>query len=169
MAHAQQQIESPTAGQAITFLQTAAETDGEVLVMEAVLAPGARVPLHVHPAQEERFIVEEGRPFFRVGNAPVRAEPGQMLVAPRYVPHRFHNDTAARVRLHVELRPALRTAELFEALFALDRAGRLNRFGAPNPRVTATLAREHGDGFFWLGRIPIALQRALLAPLAWRS
>jgi hypothetical protein len=50
MAHAGQILENPVSGEKIIFRQTAAETDGELLAFELVLAPGGAVPgAHVHP------------------------------------------------------------------------------------------------------------------------
>jgi len=50
MAHAGQILENPISGEKIIFRQTAAETDGELLAFELVLAPGGAVPgAHVHP------------------------------------------------------------------------------------------------------------------------
>ena len=59
MAHAGQVLENPISGEKIIFRQTAADTDGELLAFELVLAPGGAVPgAHVHPEQEERFEVD---------------------------------------------------------------------------------------------------------------
>ena len=50
MAHAGQILENPVSGEKIIFRQTAAETDGELLAFELVLAPGGAVPgARVHP------------------------------------------------------------------------------------------------------------------------
>lgn len=42
------------------FQTTAADSDGELLRVEARLDPGVRRPLHAHPKQEETFVVAEG-------------------------------------------------------------------------------------------------------------
>jgi hypothetical protein len=52
-----------------------------------------------------------------------------------------------------------------ERTFALDRAGRLNAKGQGNPVRLAT-AKPH-DAEFYLPRVSIGLQRALLRALDW--
>lgn len=161
MAEAGQRIDSPTAGLTFTFEQTGAESGGALLALRAELAPGSSVVPHRHLLQEERFQVLEGQARFTVRREVTVLGPGEQLAVAPGKAHSFRNETDRPVRLRVEFRPALRTAELFEALFALDRAGQVNRFGAPGPRRTARLAREHGDGFFWLAGLPVGLQRTL--------
>jgi hypothetical protein len=62
-----------------------------------------------------------------------------------------------------ELRPALTYEQFMERSFALDRAGYVNAKGRGNPLRMAT-ARPH-EAEFYLPRIPIGLQRALLRAL----
>jgi quercetin dioxygenase-like cupin family protein len=165
MAQPGQSIASPPVGQVITFLETRESTGGELLEFEAVLDPGSRIPDHVHLHQEESWEGLEGEGTFWVrGQRTVLRPGGELTLAPG-IRHRFRNESGAPTRVRVRLRPALRTEELFEALFELGRQGRTNRYGAPSPRQTARLLREHRDDFFYLSRIPPALQRAALAPL----
>ena len=61
MAYTGQSFENPVSGERITFLQTAADTDGALLELELELSADGHVPgAHVHPEQEERFHVLEG-------------------------------------------------------------------------------------------------------------
>lgn len=166
MARSGQTIASPPIGQEITFLRTAADTGGELLELEARMEPGSRIPEHVHLHQEERFLVLEGRASFWVRGRKVVCEPGEELAIPARMRHRFRNEGEEPVRVRAQLRPALRAEEVFEALFTLGARGRVNRFGAPSPRQTARLLRHHRDDFFYLARIPPALQRGLLLPLS---
>ena len=92
MAHAGQILENPISGEKIIFRQTAADTDGELLSFELVLAPGGAVPgAHVHPEQEERFEVVSGAMAFRVGLRRVVACPDETVVVPAGLVHRFEN------------------------------------------------------------------------------
>jgi hypothetical protein len=64
MAYTGQILENPVSGEKITFIRTAADTDGEVLEIELELSPDGAVPgAHVHP-EEERFEVVEGTMAF---------------------------------------------------------------------------------------------------------
>jgi mannose-6-phosphate isomerase-like protein (cupin superfamily) len=154
-------LESPPIGQRITFVQTAADTGGEELRLEAVLAPGSFVPPHVHVSQEEAFEVHSGTATFSIAGREVVAGPGERLVVAPRVAHRFRNRSAADVRLTATIRPALRVEDLFERLFRLGAENRVNRLGAPNPLITAALVREFREEFFYLPWIPVAIQRLL--------
>ena len=161
-------IESPPTGQALTFLATGADTDGELLRLEARLAPGAFIPPHVHLAQEERFEVLEGQGTFHVGARRIAAGPGDTLTVAARRAHAFRTTGDRELRVIAELRPALDTQEVFEALFALGAAGQVNRLGAPRPRVTAELMLRHPEAFFYLPGIPAGVQRAVARRLVSR-
>jgi len=49
------------------------------------------------------------------------------------VSHSFRNRSDAPARFRVEFRPALQLENFFQALYGLGAAGRVNRFGLPNP------------------------------------
>lgn len=130
------------------------------------MEPGASTPMHVHLSQTESFRILEGElTLWVAGKRRVVAVGDEASAGPR-VPHRFRNESNAPVRAFVELRPALRTRELFEVMFALDRDGRIGRAGAPRPLDGANLMHQFRDEFFFLARIPPRLQLTLAAPLA---
>jgi quercetin dioxygenase-like cupin family protein len=102
--------------------------DEEVLVMESAYAPGgAPAPPHLHPSQEERFVVLSGALQAAVDGERMTLREGDDLVIPAGTAHEFggHPDEAGRVRW--EVRPPLRTWEFFSGLFgslALHAEGR---------------------------------------------
>jgi mannose-6-phosphate isomerase-like protein (cupin superfamily) len=167
MAHSGQIIENPLTGERITFLQTAADTGGELLAFELELAPDGHVPgMHVHPLQEERFEVLQGAMRFRKGHERISARAGDVVVVPPGVPHRFANGGVRVAVVHVEVRPALRMEQLLETAVALAENGRTNRKGMPKPLDMALFVREfeaevHGP------YAPRWAQRAALTPLGW--
>ena len=108
MAYAGQTIENPVSGEKITFIQTSADTDGELLEIELELSADGAVPgAHIHPEQEERFEVIEGTMSFRMGLKKIVAGPGDVVTVPAGKVHAFKNagDDTAKVR--VQVRPAL--------------------------------------------------------------
>jgi quercetin dioxygenase-like cupin family protein len=114
VAHAGQEIEGH-AGFRLRLVRTAAETDGELLAMEASYGGAAGMPPeHVHPAQVERFEVLEGAMQTIVDGAQRRYEAGEAFEVPAGIPHQMAADGPTRMRW--EIRPALRTAEFFERL-----------------------------------------------------
>jgi quercetin dioxygenase-like cupin family protein len=124
MADQGQIIENPVSGERITFRETAADTNGELLAIDLELGPDGHVPgMHVHPSQEERFEITDGVMRFRMGREKVIATPGDVVVVPPGVRHKFANAGDERARARVEVRPALRMEELFETTVALARRG----------------------------------------------
>src|SRR5439155_1642061 len=110
-------IDNPRTGERIVISQSS----GDVLEFDLFLQPGGHVPAgHVHPRQEERFSVIDGRMRFRVGRHTILAGPGDTLLVPQGTPHWFGNCGPSVARLKVEVRPALRMRELFETSVARD-------------------------------------------------
>ena len=138
MARAGQTVVNPATGERVTFVRTAADTGGELLVLELEWPrPGERAPEHVHPEAEEHYEVVEGKAAFRVGGEERTAGPGETVTVPPGTPHLAWNPTSERVRLKVEFRPALRWEEFVERLFALTPVT-----GRPDPVRLAALLRE---------------------------
>jgi quercetin dioxygenase-like cupin family protein len=82
-------LESPKIGQTITFLQTAHDTGGEELVIEARMRPGAFMPPHRHLRQEETFEVLAGTGTFTVAGRKIVATAGEQVRIAAGVAHRF--------------------------------------------------------------------------------
>jgi mannose-6-phosphate isomerase-like protein (cupin superfamily) len=128
MARAGDTVENPLTGERITFVTTAADSGGELLVMDDVWTrPGHRAPEHVHPGMEERWEVLAGRAAFRIGGERIEAGPGETVVAPAGTPHAAWNPTGGEVRLRIEMRPALRWEEFVVRLFGGDPPAELLR------------------------------------------
>jgi quercetin dioxygenase-like cupin family protein len=167
MAYAGQVIENPVSGERITFRETAADTDGELLAIDLDLSPDGHVPgMHVHPIQEERFEVTKGTMRFQMGGKKVTAKPGDVVVVPPGVRHKFANAGDEEAHARVEVRPALRMEQLFETSVSLAKEGRTTRKGLPKPLDLALFVNEFEQevqGAF----PPEWIQRAALAPLAW--
>lgn len=68
---------------------TAADTAGQMTIVEITEAPGTEAPLHVHHREDEGFWVLEGDVTFEVGDTTVKAGVGDFAFGPRDVPHRY--------------------------------------------------------------------------------
>ena len=68
---------------------TAADTGGQMTIIEVTEPPGAEAPLHVHHREDEGFWLLEGDATFEVGGTTIEAHAGDYLFGPRDVPHRF--------------------------------------------------------------------------------
>jgi len=166
MAHTGQTIQNPVSGERITFLQTAADTDGELLELELELSPDGHVPgAHVHPEQEERFHVLEGTMKFRLGMRTIVAEAGESVVVPAGRVHKFSNAGDGAARARVEVVPALDMEDLLETTAELAHEGNVTRTGMPKPLHLALFVRR----FRREVRAPFPpawVVQALMAPLA---
>jgi len=163
------EIHNPRTGQRMRFLRTAADTDGALLRIETVNPPTAVAePMHIHPRQESRAEVVAGTLRFVVDGNERRLAPGEAITIPAGTPHYFLNDGHEDAVAIQEFRPALRTAEFFEALFELARRGELDERGKPSLLRLAILGPAFADEI----RVPSPpwpVQRAtfaLLAPIA---
>src|SRR5215210_6421974 len=156
MAYAGQTIENPVSGERITFLQTAADTDGAL--------PGA----HIHPQQEERFEVVEGTMAFRLGLKRIVAGPGEVVTVPAGRVHTFKNAGDETAKVRVQVRPALAMEGLFETTVALAEDGRTTGKGMPKPLDLALFVRRY-QREVKAPFPPAPVVRAMLAPLAWMA
>ncbi|MDQ3758800.1 MAG: quercetin 2,3-dioxygenase [Actinomycetota bacterium] len=68
---------------------TAADTGGQMTVVEVTEPPGAEAPLHVHHNEDEAFWVLDGEVTFHVGDTTIEASAGDYAFGPRNIPHRF--------------------------------------------------------------------------------
>ena len=167
MAYAGQTIENPVSGERITFIKTAADTDGEHLEIDVELTPDGHVPgMHVHPAQEERFEILSGGVRFRKGVKKIDAEAGDVVVVEPGKAHKFENRGEEGAVMRVRVTPALEMERLFETAVALAEDGRVTKKGMPKPLDLALFVSEFRDEVRGPGS-PGWIQRASLAPLAF--
>ena len=169
MAYAGQTIENPVSGEKITFIQTSADTDGELLEIELELSPDGAVPgAHIHPEQEERFEVVEGTMAFRMGLKKIVAGPGEVVTVPAGKVHAFKNAGEDTAKVRVQVRPALAMEQLFETTVALAEDGRTTGKGMPKPLDLALFVRQY-QREVKAPFPPAPVVRAMLAPLAWMA
>ena len=159
-----QSLTNPVTGETLVFHRTAADTNGDAVVVEALVEPhGAVAAAHVHPAQEEHFQVVAGELEFRLGKETIVAGPGDRVQVPAGTAHRFRNVGEETANFVCEIRPALGFEQLIETMFGLAADGKVNRKGMPNPLRLAVIARHHfGDVRLpfppaWLQRLGLAL------------
>ncbi|WP_234834963.1 cupin domain-containing protein [Mycolicibacterium stellerae] len=124
MAQVGQVIEHPLTGERVTFLETAASTDGEKLRIQIEMAPGGAVPgSHCHPGAEERFVVTAGRVQMKRSGRTSILDVGEAVVVPAGQGHTWGNPFDEPAAIAVDLYPALRMETFFETLFGLASDG----------------------------------------------
>ncbi len=158
-----QVMENPVSGEdRIVFTKTAQQTGGEVFGLEVFIRAGAPgTPEMVHPLQDESFKVLSGSLNFRIGGQERRLKAGENLLIPKGTPHNWWNASNEEAHALVELRPALRSEELFANIYGL-----FNEKGAvPNLLQMAVLINEHFDEGH-LTRLPLLVQKVIFGVLA---
>ncbi|HSJ30766.1 MAG TPA: cupin domain-containing protein [Longimicrobiales bacterium] len=111
------------AGERLTFSHRVKESDGERVVGEAQVAPGAGPPMHVHYLQEEAFTVVQGRLGFQLaGQEPRFASAGDTVAFRAGEPHRFWNAGEDELRCTAYVKPAGNVEYFLGALFASQKS-----------------------------------------------
>jgi quercetin dioxygenase-like cupin family protein len=160
-------IDNQISGERIVIRESGEHNGGRLLAFDLFLPPGGHVPArHVHPVQEERFTVVAGRMRFRLGRRSILASPGETVLVPAGAAHWFGNAGPEVSHARVEVRPALRTEDLFDATEAMGRRGHLPGTRLPRPSDLALVLLEFQRELA-VPNAPPFLVRALLAPLAW--
>jgi quercetin dioxygenase-like cupin family protein len=162
-------IENPVTGERVTFLKSAKDTGGEVVVIDTTVAPGGFVAAeHIHPYQSERFEILSGEVEFKRGKEIVVAKPGEVVIVEPGTPHHFRNlSDEEEIRFRAEVRPALSFETFLETMYGLAADGKTNKKGLPNPFRLAVIMNEQFD-LVRLPFPPVWVQRtglALGAPL----
>lgn len=146
MIYAGDTITNRVTGEAIRFVETAAETDGEHVRIDVLVEPhGFVAAAHVHPFQTEVFELVDGEITFRAAGRTIVAHAGDVVTVPPGTKHRFWNSGDAPARFRCEVSPALHFEELLETMFALAEDGKTGRRGLPNPFRLAVIAHSHFD------------------------
>lgn len=168
MIRAGDTIENLVTGERILFRKTAADTNGEAVVIECFVKPNGFVAkAHVHPSQEERFEILKGSLMFKLDGQELPAGPGDRILVLAGSKHQFWNAGDEEAHFVCEVRPALQFEQLIETMFSLAADGKTNKKGMPNPFRLAVIAKAHFDTV-QLPFPPVWMQRAGLilgAPL----
>ena len=90
---------------------TAADTGGQMTIVEVTEPPGVEAPLHVHHREDEGFWILEGNATFEVGETTIEAQRGRLRLRParhpaplhgrrRRLPDAVHPDSRLDLRRH---------------------------------------------------------------------
>ena len=163
MIQAGDTLYNPVTKERMTFLKTAADTNGEYVLIELSAAPGAVVAAaHVHPNQTETFEVIRGTLGAKVGGKQLDAKAGDVLVVEPRVSHKWWNAGEDELVFRCEVRPALQFERMIETMFSLAADGKTNKKGMPNPLRLAVIANHHFADVH-LPVVPRWMQKAALA------
>lgn len=136
-------VRNPAIGHRITFLQTADQTNGELLqIMYAVETPESKpaIPLHIHLQCEERFEVVNGRLGVMLDGERRLLDVGEQVLIPPGTPHTFWNASEVELRFITDVRPPGRLQTYWETVFGLAENGKVGKNGLPHLLQLAVIA-----------------------------
>lgn len=129
-------IYNPVQKDYVTFIKTAADTNGECTLVEVELADGGGVGLHFHKTYSEKFECTEGELQVMLGKTVHTLAPGQSATAEPNINHLFRNRSGKACRFTVELRPASKGFEQsLQIGYGLARDGEVRSNGFPKDKL----------------------------------
>jgi quercetin dioxygenase-like cupin family protein len=164
MAFKNKVITNPIVGQSIKFLQTAKDTEGKLLQMEASYRPYSKEPPpHYHPYQEEDFIIIKGQMTVRLEGKILLLNENDTLHIPPNTIHSMWNNSGGAAVINWKIQPALNAEYFFENASGLaSDKKRRNRMRSILQR--SLLANKYST-FFRLSKPPFFIQKILFTVL----
>lgn len=162
----QRTVVNKVTGEAITFLETAEETNGQYLYIEVSLPPqGDGPPLHLHDEFEEEFEVISGKLTVTLGKNKQQhiLQVGDKRHVPLNTPHTFTNNHDEPVTFRVRLTPPSQFEQSVRIHYGLIDDGLVDEKG--NPKTLAHTALVLSMQNTWVVGLPIWLQRYVFKKL----
>lgn len=127
---------------AIRFLVEGAESGGSVAIFEFDVPAGAKVPVaHSHDAYEETIYGLEGLLTLTVDGVPIEVGPGDALLIPRGIVHRFDNVHDDDARALAIVSPGILGPDYFRDVASVVDA---SVGGPPDPAAIGAVMKRHG-------------------------
>lgn len=144
MAKIGQSITNKITGETITWLETAATSQGKQLRFDFAVRPQGMLPVrHLHPGQEEVFEMKAGSLKVEVNGQTHQLQAGERLSIPRGAPHQWWNEGNETAQLTVTFTPALNTETFLEQFFGLCNSGKTSADGTPKFLQLMAMVNEY--------------------------
>jgi quercetin dioxygenase-like cupin family protein len=156
-----QTITNPTNGDSYEFLETAKDTNGDRVMMKAIIkSKGQYVPNHFHLLQDETFEVVSGKLTVLFEGKTHTLSAGEKITLPKNIPHNHYNNEATSVTYIHSVTPGLDFDFLVENLVGLaaDGKSKNGKYGL----VQELVALKYLDSKSYLADIPIGIQKLLM-------
>ena len=166
MAISNKIISNSKTGQVIRFIQTAKDTSGALLEMEAGFGPKSKEPpAHYHPYQEEDFTIISGELTVKINDQTITLKKGERLHIARNIIHSMWNCSDSKTVVNWKVRPALKSENLLETFAGLANDNKTNKDGIPGILQIAATANLFSNEFR-LAKPPYAFQKIIFGILA---
>ena len=158
-------IRNPAIGHRITFLQTSAQTNGELLqILYVVEEPETEpaIPLHIHLQSLERVEVVTGQLGVILDGKRRVLGVGEETYIPQGTPHTFWNAGEEELQFITDVQPPGQLQTYWETVFGLAEDGKVGENGLPNLlqlAVVASLADSYDPS------VPLPLMKAIISVL----
>ena len=164
MAHKGKVIENKVTGERVTFLETSAESGGKRLRFLLNIKPKGFVTVnHVHPNQEEKFEMKQGKLKVLKAKESFYLEPGQTTTIAKGIGHQWWNESETEeASLEVEFTPAGNMETFLEQYYGLANDGKCDDKGTPSFLQIMAFGNEYQ--LFVTGP-PIMVQKIMSAVL----
>lgn len=116
---------------------SASDTEGGLTISEYTGYTKGGPPLHIHPHEDEVFIVLEGEHLFQMADKRYHLTTGDTIFIPRNVPH-AHCQISEKVKLLFFFTPAGKTENFFREVNKAEVAGQ------PTPELMDDIFTRHG-------------------------
>jgi len=165
MAFKYKKVTNSKTGQSYTFLQTAADTQGQFLEMESSFAPHSpEPPLHYHPHQFEDFTILEGELTVKINGSLNILKKGEKLHIPANTPHSMWNNNSIKTTVNWKVQPALNSEHFFETFAGLANDHKTNAAGIPAFFQVVLTVNKFSDTFRMV-KPPYLVQKLLFSLL----
>jgi len=152
---------NPITHDSYEFIETAADTNGERVIMKAkIYTVGRYVPDHLHLYQKETFEVISGQLTVLQNGTTTIYGPGEKVTLEKNTPHNHYNESKIPLEYIQTVSPALDFDYLVENLVGLaaDGKSKNGNYGLVQELVTL----KYLDSKTYLSDIPIGLQKVLM-------
>lgn len=154
-------ITNPANGDIYEFIETAKDTNGERVTMNATLkTKGQLVPNHYHVFQDETFEIISGNLTVLLDGKIIMLSAGDKLTLPKNTPHNHYNNDEIPVSYIHTVTPALDFDYLIENLagLAADGKSKNGKYGL----VQELVSLKYLDSKTYLADIPLGVQKVLM-------
>jgi quercetin dioxygenase-like cupin family protein len=148
----------------ITFVETAASSNGERAVFEYTIVNDGTNPVeHIHMNADEKFEVLSGTFSYSLDGKKGEVKAGESITLPKGIRHQHGNWHAEPARIRQTITPAHDFEDVVAKIFELTRDGKMP--GGEPPFLQAMVWMKYCSGKTYLANIPVPVQKVLSAVL----